>query len=219
MQLRASLPWYDLPLSQTLLDHFWQRLCAHLVALGAVDQPGVSGLAPQLQRDTDPALQWRQPSLLLSQCCGPDLFTSQASELRPVARPVFGTLDCCDGSYFSHIVRAQRAGDSQQGGQPRLVVNAPSSRSGCGALFEWLQDADNAADERVSGSNSNRGEQQPPADQRFASPKSVAAATWGGRSGGDRCPYLGAARSAGSGRNRDYRPQRGGSFAAVCDSP
>ncbi|WP_165840114.1 phosphate/phosphite/phosphonate ABC transporter substrate-binding protein [Motiliproteus coralliicola] len=131
MNLIASLPWYDLPASQNALDLFWHRLRAEL------ERQSVSGLPQQLNRELTPQQLWQRPELLLSQCCGPDLFTEQAAGLEPIARPVFRDLACTPGSYFSHIVTTRSAPVIKH---PRLVVNAPSSRSGCLALLEWLDE-------------------------------------------------------------------------------
>lgn len=147
MNLIASLPWYDLPTSRDALDCFWLRLHAELEA------QSVPGLPPTLNRDLSPQQLWQRPELLLSQCCGPDLFTPDAHELEPFARPVFQDLACTPGSYFSHIVAAGSFTTIQN---PRLVVNAPSSRSGCLALLEWLQEQGvmlNGAEPLISGSH------------------------------------------------------------------
>ncbi|WP_157953576.1 substrate-binding domain-containing protein [Zobellella maritima] len=128
MNLVASLPWYDLPVMQQRLDDFWSELKAQLHVRGAAPLPEM------LERRIPLAQQWADPGLVISQCCGPDLFTLPAQLLRPVARPIFSDLDCTPGHYFSHIVTASGAGKNSSG---RFVVNSTSSRSGCAALFEW----------------------------------------------------------------------------------
>ncbi|GAA3704568.1 PhnD/SsuA/transferrin family substrate-binding protein [Oceanisphaera sediminis] len=139
MRLIASLPWYDLPALRPRLDAFWSVLSHELnnerqpVHTDPVPLPG------RLNRHTPLIEQWSHPGLLLSQCCGPDLFTPQARELVPIARPVFGDLDCTPGQYFSYIVSAShkpfRRHDLHR--PSRFVINSASSRSGCAALFEW----------------------------------------------------------------------------------
>ncbi|WP_271271598.1 phosphate/phosphite/phosphonate ABC transporter substrate-binding protein [Aliamphritea hakodatensis] len=146
MTLIASLPWYDLSTSHPQLDDFWRTaracLASHL-------QEGSDLLPRQLDRTTPLESQWQSPDLLISQCCGPDLFTPHAGELIPVARPVFSDLDCQPGNYFSHIVTAA----SPRSGK-RLVVNSPSSRSGCNALLEWFAAQGWQADQYlISGSH------------------------------------------------------------------
>ncbi|WP_421869342.1 PhnD/SsuA/transferrin family substrate-binding protein [Motiliproteus sp.] len=146
MNLIASLPWYDLPASQHALDLFWNRLRTELECLS------VSGLPARLNRELTPQQLWQRSELLLSQCCGPDLFTDDACALEPVARPIFQDLACTPGTYFSHIVTARSIPTTTN---PRLVVNAPSSRSGCLALLEWLAEQGLAADAEplISGSH------------------------------------------------------------------
>jgi ABC-type phosphate/phosphonate transport system substrate-binding protein len=141
VSLVASLPWYDLPPLQPGLDAFWSVLRRELHRLSA---PLSSDRLPlplpdRLDRHTPLIEQWASPGLLLSQCCGPDLFTPQARGLVPIARPVFSDLTCTPGQYFSYIVSASgREPESRQSaGTGRFVINSASSRSGCAALFEW----------------------------------------------------------------------------------
>lgn len=159
MKLIASLPWYDLTATQHQLDNFWQTMRACLSveiadqlagqSYGQRSESSVIELPEQLDRQTPLDQQWQSRALLISQCCGPDLFTPQASELVAVARPVFSDLDCRPGNYFSHIVTAA----SPRSGK-RLVVNSPSSRSGCNALLEWFDAQGWQADQYlVSGSH------------------------------------------------------------------
>lgn len=129
MRLIASLPWYDLPPARTGLDAFWQQLRSELAGHSDLELP------VQLDRNMPLAELWASPGLVLSQCCGPDLFTPAARYLQPVARPVFAHLDCEPGHYYSHIVTVH----ARLPARPRLVVNSPSSRSGCVALYEWLR--------------------------------------------------------------------------------
>lgn len=138
MRLIASLPWYDLPALRPQLDAFWSvlrhELSNELQRLHSDPVP----LPDRLNRHTPLIEQWANLGLLLSQCCGPDLFTPQAQELVPIARPVFSDLDCSPGQYFSYIVSAShqtRRHDLNDSG--RFVINSASSRSGCAALFEW----------------------------------------------------------------------------------
>ncbi|WMC12137.1 PhnD/SsuA/transferrin family substrate-binding protein [Oceanimonas pelagia] len=129
MRLIASLPWYDLPPARTGLNAFWRVLRSELEPISALPLPDA------LERTMPLMEQWFHAGLLLSQCCGPDLFTPAARYLVPVARPVFMNLDCAPGDYYSHIVTIHRSLPAR----PRLVVNSPSSRSGCAALYEWLR--------------------------------------------------------------------------------
>ncbi|MBM7454687.1 hypothetical protein HNR62_000516 [Oceanisphaera litoralis] len=146
MSLIASLPWYDLPPLQPGLDAFWSVLRheLHRLSTSRSSNRGHWPLPDNLDRHTPLVEQWAHPGLLLSQCCGPDLFTPPAQELVPIARPVFGDLDCTPGQYFSYIVCAsgrepdrRRFTGRQSAASGRFVINSASSRSGCAALFEW----------------------------------------------------------------------------------
>ena len=96
---------------------------------------GVHNVKPVLERDINIRESWQAPNLLLSQCCGPDLFTAEGKQLYVIARPVFSQLDCTPGCYYSHIVARYK----QPKDVARIAVNAVSSRSGYGALIEWLE--------------------------------------------------------------------------------
>ncbi|MFP2767813.1 PhnD/SsuA/transferrin family substrate-binding protein [Oceanisphaera sp. KMM 10153] len=139
MSLVASLPWYDLPPLQPGLDTFWSVLRNELHRLSAPLSSYRLPIPDTLDRHTPLVEQWTNPGLLLSQCCGPDLFTPQARGLVPIARPVFSDLDCTPGQYFSYIVSAsgREPASPQSAGTVRFVINSASSRSGCAALFEW----------------------------------------------------------------------------------
>ncbi|OED37539.1 hypothetical protein AB833_23160 [Chromatiales bacterium (ex Bugula neritina AB1)] len=142
----VCLPWYDLPNSSSKLDLFWQTLRISLRAAGFHNLPA------ELSRDHPYEVQWQQEHLLLSQCCGPDLFKPVAKNLLPIGRPAFCDLSCKPGFYYSYIV-------SRCNGLPKLihpVVNSISSRSGCGALLEWLEESEIQSDAfQVSGSHQN----------------------------------------------------------------
>lgn len=126
--LLAALPWYDLPCWRSAQDALWAALRRDL------RDAGIEGLPGGLDRTTSPAAQWRQPRLLLSQCCGPDLSTSDGARLVPIARPVFADVEGPAGTYHSHVVAPATAAAPSG----RIAVNARSSRSGCLSLLEWL---------------------------------------------------------------------------------
>lgn len=140
LNLTASLSWYDHPASRPGIDAFW------LALRDSLRRDGVA--APDaLDRDTPIIEQWRNPNLLIAQCCGPDLDTPNGHGLIPFARPVFADLDCEPGSYFSFVV-----GNLNRGA--RLAVNSYSSWSGHGALSQWMQMHQVTASEMIlSGSH------------------------------------------------------------------
>ncbi len=123
----VNLPWYDYPGQETELDRFWLLLRRELQLIVDMELPVA------LDRDTDFQDQWINPQLLLSQCCGPDLYEAQNRELVAIGRPVFGKLGCSEGNYFSYIVASKKLPRS-----PVVGVNALTSNSGCTALLAWL---------------------------------------------------------------------------------
>lgn len=123
----VSLPWYDYPGQEMELDRFWLLLRQELQSIVDMELPVA------LDRDTDFQDQWINPELLLSQCCGPDLYETQNRELVAIGRPEFAQLSCSAGNYFSYIVASKRLPRS-----PVAGVNALTSNSGCTALLAWL---------------------------------------------------------------------------------
>lgn len=126
-ELIASLPWYDQAVSRRANDEFWQVLRSELQSFG------IDGLPAALDRATPVSEQWRSQSLVVSQCCGLDLFNEAGKSLTPVGRPVFSDLDCKPGEYFSYIVSATESLKHE-----RVVINSPHSHSGCMTLFNWM---------------------------------------------------------------------------------
>jgi hypothetical protein len=131
---------------QCLRDHGIENIPARLQrrsALQSDDEPRCNQHVKSL---------WQSPLLMLSQCCGPDLFTREGDSLEVIARPAFAELDCQPGSYFSYIVgRTEHLPPT-----PRIAVNALSSRSGYFALVEWLcQRGISISTVQVSGSHKN----------------------------------------------------------------
>ncbi|HIG39737.1 MAG: hypothetical protein ABGY96_11540 [bacterium] len=60
-----SLPWYDLPSSQDVLDNFWLVLREELLAVGFDELPTC------LNRSIPIIRQWNNSDLLISQCQQP----------------------------------------------------------------------------------------------------------------------------------------------------
>jgi len=130
--LFASLPWYDFPSTAKHLDDVYSQICQHLL-----DALNLS-LAETLDRQTPLHEQWSDSALFLSQCCGPDLQTPAGQALEVIARPVFNTLNCPPGYYYSHIVARHK----KLGPAPNVVVNSTTSFSGHTALLNWLAQND-----------------------------------------------------------------------------
>ncbi len=126
MHTVVSLPWYDTPGSAARIDAFWQVLRREL----GLRLPVVP---VELDRVRPLSVQWRDPCLLLSQCCGPDLDAPGLNALVPLVRPVFSDLDCTPGDYFSYIVRKQGEATGS-----RAAINSVTSQSGFYSLKSWL---------------------------------------------------------------------------------
>jgi len=76
----------------------------------------------------------KEPSLILGQCCGPDLFEDYAVKTVPFAAPVISAYEVTPGHYFSHIVTSKSAKLKN----PRVVINNRTSHSGYTAAKLWL---------------------------------------------------------------------------------
>ena len=140
----ANLPWYDLSSQHDGLDIFWGEVCA------ALRRRGWTALPQHLDRLLPLSTAWLHPDLILSQCCGPDLFSESGRWLKPFARPVFAALDCEPGCYFSHIVTAKKSLPRRV----RLAVNATTSYSGHYAARQWLaNEGIDVITTRVTGSH------------------------------------------------------------------
>lgn len=124
----ASLPWYDTQDTRAGLDHFWHA------ASNALKRSGLASAPRTLERAKPLEVLWQSSTLIMSQCCGPDLFSVPGSALEVIARPVFMTLDCAPGAYYSEIISTPR----YTGQSARIAVNARTSRSGYLALLEWM---------------------------------------------------------------------------------
>ena len=97
MALTASLPMYDLPEIRPSAEAVWQSISASLIRSGLADVPD------SLTWDA-PDILWRDPGLLLSQCCGYPLTQGFAAFLRPVATPCYAAEGCDGASYRSAVV-------------------------------------------------------------------------------------------------------------------
>lgn len=121
----ASLGMYDHPAQRWANDALWQAITARLAARGVA--------APDaLDRDRPVEAIWRDPRLLLAQCCGYPLVTDPALALRVVAVPHYAVPDCAPGRHASRVlVRADDPATTLAGLRGRrAAVNALSSNTG-----------------------------------------------------------------------------------------
>jgi len=120
---------YDLPELRQATDAWWRGLSTHLRSRG-IDAPA------ELGRDGDPAADWADPELLLSQTCGYPFMTRFRAELCLVATPVYEAPGCAEGRYSSAIVvrRDDPARTLHALRGRRAVVNGLDSQSGHNAL-------------------------------------------------------------------------------------
>jgi ABC-type phosphate/phosphonate transport system substrate-binding protein len=89
---------YDLPELRGATDAWWAGLAQ------ALRRRGVAGAPALLDRTDPPAAVWRDPNLLVSQCCGRDLVTHLAGGVTPVATPCYRAPGCTAGTYRSWLV-------------------------------------------------------------------------------------------------------------------
>lgn len=132
--VRASLPMYDLPELRAATDAWWSSIAHAMRQHGFRDVP----LTPERSRSLDDV--WRDPSLLLSQCCGRDLVTHLHGVVMPVAIPSYSAPGCGPGTYRSWLV--VRADDPRQDlpafAGTVAAINDTGSHSGWVALGHTL---------------------------------------------------------------------------------
>ncbi len=126
----ASLPMYDLPELRAAHGALWAGIARHL------RQAGVAEVPAALCQDRPAGEVWRDPTLVLSQCCGADLTGAFADSLRIVATPRYRVPGGADGDYASLVVVA--AGSDIRGLEDLrgrvAAINHPDSHSGMNAL-------------------------------------------------------------------------------------
>jgi ABC-type phosphate/phosphonate transport system substrate-binding protein len=126
----AALPWYNFTQSRHTLDLIWRSVQSQLT------ESGYQHIPLDLDHSTPHQELWTSSNLLLSQCCGLDLYRDETAALETVGAPVVTTLDVAPGYYFSHIVArpAQQWVDT-----PTIAINNWHSHSGHTALKAWLE--------------------------------------------------------------------------------
>ena len=128
----ASLPMYDLPELHTLTDAWWANLARAL----RIEGYDTNRIPAALTRNPIQGLEWRDPELLLSQCCGYDLTHDAAPFLQLIGTPIYAVEDC-DGPYYRSliIVRASHPGDTLADLRGEVcAINASGSHSGYNVL-------------------------------------------------------------------------------------
>jgi ABC-type phosphate/phosphonate transport system substrate-binding protein len=125
----AALPWYTFPSTRPALDAVWSETRSRLAALG------IERLPAALSHTADHYELLADPQLVLSQCCGLDLFQPHSANIVPFAAPVITAIDVAPGMYFSYIVTQSSATLKS----PRVVINSRFSHSGHSAMKAWLK--------------------------------------------------------------------------------
>ncbi len=125
----ASLGMYDHPGQRAANDALWSAIARHLRRLG-IAAPAA------LDRDRPVEAIWRDPALLIAQCCGYPLVADPDLSLRVIARPHYGLPDCPPGHHDSRIlVRVNDQATTLAGfAGRRVAINAPLSNTGANLL-------------------------------------------------------------------------------------
>lgn len=125
---------YDLPELRQATDAWWASLGP------ALRDAGFGKVPAELDRGEPLDTVWRDPDLLLSQCCGRDYVTHLRGAVDPVAIPVYAIPGCRPGTYRSVIVKRvdDARGDLLAFKGARAAVNYPGSHSGRVALAHAL---------------------------------------------------------------------------------
>ncbi|PVE52810.1 phosphate ABC transporter substrate-binding protein [Arthrobacter sp. TPD3018] len=120
---------YDHPGQRAANDVLWSAIARHLRRLGIA--------APNaLDRTRSVEAIWRDPNLLLAQCCGYPLVADPDLALRVIAMPVYALPDCPPGRHYSRIlVRDDDPATSLEAfAGRRVAINAPFSNTGANLL-------------------------------------------------------------------------------------
>ena len=130
MMRSASFPMYDFPEVRDAHDILWRSIARRL------EEAGVSGVPPGLDRTRGVHDLWTDPGLLLTQCCGADLAGAYAGTLALIATPRYRAPGCEGCRYSSVVIVAtdSRAGDIADLRDALCVVNSFDSHSGTNAL-------------------------------------------------------------------------------------
>ena len=126
----ASMPMYDFPEVRAALDSLWSAMARNLKLEGIADVPSElvhGGSLKQL---------WKDPALVISQCCGYDLVNRYADRLIPFAVPQYGAPECKGYDYASIVIVREDCpiNDVLKMRGSTCVINGPESHSGMGSL-------------------------------------------------------------------------------------
>ena len=136
MPYLVSLPMYDHIAIKEETDSWWSIIRKELSKRGV-------GAPANLTRADDTRSIWKDPSLLLTQCCGYDLMVNGYENLEPIVTPIYSFEDCVGGHYCSFIVVAKGKGtsDMPELKGKKLAINGYRSHSGYNALREFFAEA------------------------------------------------------------------------------
>ena len=130
MDLRASLPMYDLPEARQWTDRLWTAIAEELREEGVPDVPDA------LEHPSDHHDAWRADRLLFSQSCGYPVATALRSVVRVVATPHYA-VPGCEGHRYSSAVVVRASSRATALGALRCAAcafNSRDSQSGYNAL-------------------------------------------------------------------------------------
>ena len=130
MELRASLPMYDLPEVRASTDRLWTAIAGEMRA------GGVQGVPDALERPAHHRDAWRPGGLLFSQSCGYPVAAPLRGTLRVVATPHYAAPGCEGHRYASAVIVRSSSGVTAPGALRGSVCafNSRDSQSGCNAF-------------------------------------------------------------------------------------
>ena len=151
--LTASFPMYDFPEIWSALDQFWSGLARHLKA------EGIKNVPLKLAHGQSVQALWKNPDLLITQCCGYDVAYRYSTSLMPIAVPHYSAPGCSGSEYSSFIlVRDDNSATNVLDMQGSIaVINGPESHSGMSALRHLVASRSSQgsffSDIKISGSH------------------------------------------------------------------
>lgn len=126
----AALPMYDPPALQPANDALWRALSLRLI------EAGIAGVPERLTRGVPPAMLWREPRLMLAQCCGYPLATALRGLVKLVATPRYRAPGC-HGVFARSAIIVRRDHPAEALAElrgRRCVINEDDSNTGMNLL-------------------------------------------------------------------------------------